>query len=168
MEKDRKEKKFKHCRTQHKKEKRDRTMEKDRKEKKFKHCRTQHKKEKRDWTMEKDKKEKKRNLNTVEHSIRKKRKKKTNIFRKIDSALIEKKKEKKLNICELWLFYRIVMHCFGPWFLWIHVECFGPWRYCVLVCGFLQLLQVGTCWAVDWSVVLKKPGEMYCWNDQGP
>ena len=28
------------------------------------------------------------------------------------------------------LFYGIVMHCFGPWFLWIYDECFGPWRYC--------------------------------------
>ena len=60
----------------------------------------------------------------------------------------------------------IVILCFGPWFLWIFVECFEPWRYCVLVYEILQLLQVGTCWAKNWSVVMKNPGEMYCWNDQ--
>ena len=49
----------------------------------------------------------------------------------------------------------------------LYEECFGSWRYCFLVGGFLQLLQVGTCWAKDWSVVIRIPGKMYCWNDQG-
>ena len=31
----------------------------------------------------------------------------------------------------------------------------------------LRLLQVGTCWAKNWIVVMRNPGEMYCWNDQG-
>ena len=57
------------------------------------------------------------------------------------------------------LFYGIVMNCFGQWF-------YGFMRYYFLVCGILQLLQVGTCWAKDWGVVMKNPGEMYCWNDQ--
>ena len=42
-------------------------------------------KKKDDRTIEKDGK-KKRNLNTVEHSIKKNNKKKTNLFGKIDSA----------------------------------------------------------------------------------
>ena len=37
----------------------------------------------------------------------------------------------------------------------------------VLVYEILRLLQVGTCWAKNWSVVMRNPGEMYCWNDQG-
>ena len=35
-----------------------------------------------------------------------------------------------------------------------------------LVGGIFQLLQVGTCCAKDCSVVIRNPGEMYCWNDQ--
>ena len=35
-----------------------------------------------------------------------------------------------------------------------------------LVCGILQLLQVGTCWVKDWGVVIRNLSEMYCWNDQ--
>ena len=49
----------------------------------------------------------------------------------------------------------------------VYGECFGPWRYCVLVYGILRLLQVGTCWAKNWSLVTRNPGEMYCRNDQG-
>ena len=37
-----------------------------------------------------------------------------------------------LHVCQIvvhldvLLFYRIVMHCFGQWFLWIYEEHFGP------------------------------------------
>ena len=37
----------------------------------------------------------------------------------------------------------------------------------VIVYGILWLFQVGTCGAKNWSVVMRNPGEMYCWNDQG-
>ena len=49
----------------------------------------------------------------------------------------------------------------------VYGECFEPWRYCVLVYEILQLLPVGTCWAKNWSVVMRNPGKMCCWNDQG-
>ena len=49
----------------------------------------------------------------------------------------------------------------------VYGEYFGHWRYCVLVYEILRLLQVGTCWAKNWSVVMRNQGEMYCWNDQG-
>ena len=61
----------------------------------------------------------------------------------------------------------IVILWFGPGFLWIFVECFGPWRYCVLVYEILRLLKEGTCYVKNWSVVMRNPGEMYSWNEQG-
>ena len=65
------------------------------------------------------------------------------------------------------LFHRIVMHCFWPWFLWIYEECFWALKILFFSFGILQLLLIGTCWVKDWGVVIRNPGEMYCWNDQG-
>ena len=85
-----------------------------------------------------------------------------------------------LHVCQIvihldvLLFYRIVILCFGPWFLWIYEECFGPWRYCSFSCGILQLLQVGTCWGLERghteprrNVLLEWPGLLSLWSGSG-
>ena len=44
------------------------------------------------------------------------------------------------------------------------------WAMVILIfefCKIPQLLQVGTFGVDDWCVVIKNPGEMCCWNDQG-
>ena len=64
----------------------------------------------------------------------------------------------------------IRMYCdtlFWAMIFWIFGECSLALKILCLVYGILRLLQVGTCWAKNWSVVMSNPGEMYCWNDQG-
>ena len=87
-----------------------------------------------------------------------------------------------LHVCwivihfDVLLFYGIVMHCFGPWFLWIYEECFGPWRYCFFslwnspVTLGRNLLSEGLgCGHKEyrWNVLLEWLGSLGLWPGSG-
>ena len=77
---------------------------------------------------------------------------------------------------DVFLLYRIVMHCFGPWFLWIYEECFGPWRYCFFLVWNSPVTPGRNLWSEGlehgyqesrWNVLLEWPGSLGLWQGSG-